>query len=375
MEAVELPALTSLRGIAALTVVVYHSSFLACNVAGGGPPFFWRRGYLAVDLFFFLSGFVLTHVYRGRLAHGRNWGRIGRFLWARFARIYPASLFVTAIYVVCHCFGRLALATGISFKTQLIAALTLTQVPWLRSIAINDPSWSISAEWYAYLIFPFAVPLILRLDRRATAALVAGLLAAATVDQVIGGQQTSGWLALFRALPEFFGGVLVYRAYRAGVCGAVWQEDATLLGVAATMIVAFWADFPDGLIVLLLPALLLAAVSNKGRLRFFLDIAPLRWLGDISYSLYIFQTVPFMVLTAISPVLTAHGFDGVRFEALAALSALAGGILVHRTVDLPARLALRRLPDGVATVIARTVPSRFAPAATASSRIAMRRGS
>ena len=70
----ELPALTSLRGLAALTVVFYHASFLALNYADGGPPMLWRRGYLAVDLFFLLSGFVLTRIPQMDWA-GRTEGR------------------------------------------------------------------------------------------------------------------------------------------------------------------------------------------------------------------------------------------------------------------------------------------------------------
>src|SRR5207248_4950980 len=89
----ELPALTALRGIAAVGVLLFHSSYYAYHFAGGSPPWLWRRGYLAVDLFFFLSGFVLTHVYGRRLTDGKSWPAIGRFLWARFCRIYPASLF------------------------------------------------------------------------------------------------------------------------------------------------------------------------------------------------------------------------------------------------------------------------------------------
>src|ERR1700720_2129596 len=124
----ELPALTSLRGIAAVTVLLYHSSFVAFNFAGGSPPWFWRRGSLAVDLFFFLSGFVLTHVYGRRLNEDRNWRTVSRFLWARFCRIYPASLFTTLVFVWAYCVGNLPFPAGASFTKQVVAALLLLQV-------------------------------------------------------------------------------------------------------------------------------------------------------------------------------------------------------------------------------------------------------
>ena len=126
----ELPSLTPLRGIAAMAVLLYHSSFLAYHFGGGAPPGICRRGYLAVDLFFFLSGFVLTHVYGSRLAANRDWPAIGWFLWARFCRIYPAALFTTAVYVLKHSIGQFDMPAGVSFKTQLIAALFLKVTPF-----------------------------------------------------------------------------------------------------------------------------------------------------------------------------------------------------------------------------------------------------
>src|SRR5260370_4584394 len=172
----ELPALSSLRGIAAVMVLLYHSSFSAFHFAGGAPPWLWSGGSLAVDLFFFLSGFVLTHVYARRLERDRSWRTSGRFLWARFSRIYPASLFTTVVFVLAFTVGGLSFPAGVSFTKQLIASLLLLQVPWLHDIVINSPSWSLSAEWYAYLIFPFIAPMIGRLRNGPPAAVCVELL-------------------------------------------------------------------------------------------------------------------------------------------------------------------------------------------------------
>jgi peptidoglycan/LPS O-acetylase OafA/YrhL len=350
--AAELPALTALRGLAALAVVFFHASFLAYHHAGGAPPPVWQRGYLAVDLFFLLSGFVLTHVYGSRLAGARRWRTVGRFLWARFCRIYPASLFTIAVYLLLYALGRLDYPAGASFKTQLTASLLLMQVPWLHDVWVNAPSWSISAELYAYLLFPFVVPIMLRLKRPQAIALGLALLIGIAADHTIINpeRQTAGWQALVRALPEFTIGVLAYRAYSEQVLRKFWERDGALLGVTAAILAAPFAGVSDGPIVVLLLALLLAAVSNSGRMAGLLNARPLRWLGDISYSVYIFQMVPFMLIVRYSGALAAHGLGGVRFEALAVLLALGGGVLVHRRVDLPARAALRRLPERMAAI-------------------------
>jgi len=339
----ELPALTSLRGIAALVVVLFHSSFLAFNYAGGGPPWIWRRGYLAVDLFFLLSGFILTHVYGRRVAGKKSWNTIGRFFWARFCRIYPASLFTAAIFVLQYATGRLPFPSGVSFKAQLIATLLLMQVPWLDEVVINGPSWSISAECYAYLLFPFVVPTICRLRARTAATIGVTVLIAIAIS----GSQTQvfGWAALGRALPEFAVGVFAYRCYSERLFWNVWERDIALIAIVLMLILSWLVDAPDGAIVILLLALLLASVCNSGRMAGILNARPLRWLGEVSYSVYIFQMLPFMAAATLSAPFVAWGISGFRFEVIAALFAIGSGVLVHRCIDVPARAALRRLPD------------------------------
>jgi peptidoglycan/LPS O-acetylase OafA/YrhL len=75
------------------------------------------------------------------------------FLWARFCRIYPALLFTTAVFVMVFIPGRVHLSAGFSLTGQLTANIFLMQVPWLNAVIINQPSWSISAEFYAYSAF------------------------------------------------------------------------------------------------------------------------------------------------------------------------------------------------------------------------------
>lgn len=340
----ELPALTSLRGIAAVAVVIFHASYFAANFGGAAAPAIWQRGYLAVDLFFFLSGFVLTHVYHGRLEGERRWPAIGRFFWARFCRIYPASLFATGVLALKYALGTLYLPTGVSFKAQLTAAMLLMQVPWLDSVALNGPSWSISAECYAYLLFPFIVPMIYRWRASTAAAIFGALLVAIAIDHpFVAGEdaRTCGWGALSRALPEFMGGVIAYRAYTDGRLRRLWQKDLVFAGIVAAILVSLVMGLPDGAIVVLLLALLLASVTNTGWMAGILGARPLRWLGEISYSVYIFQNVAFSLLTAACAWLVAHGLTGAPFAAAAALFVIASGALVHRCVDAPLRAALR----------------------------------
>ena len=103
----------------------------------------------------------------------------------------------------------------------------------------------------------------------------------------------------------------------------------------------------DGLIVVLLLALLLASVCNSGRILRLLSLSPLIWVGEISYSLYIFQKIPLVLAVLLSGWLVTHGYGGAWLPLLAILLPLGCGALVHRYVDVPARAGLRLLPDRV----------------------------
>jgi peptidoglycan/LPS O-acetylase OafA/YrhL len=98
---------------------------------------------------------------------------------------------------------------------------------------------------------------------------------------------------LARALLEFTVGIFAYRFYSEGLLRTILEKDATLVGIVA-MIAGIWlSQVTDGLIALLLLALLPSAVSNKGRMRRVINVAPLRWLGDVSYSVYISMLLSF----------------------------------------------------------------------------------
>jgi peptidoglycan/LPS O-acetylase OafA/YrhL len=249
-------------------------------------------------------------------------------------------------FVLAFTAGHLPFPASASFTGQLIAAMLLMQVPWLDDVVINGLSWSISAEWYAYLLFPFVAPIVCRLRGRSALALFIVLLIAIAVNHAIS-LFVSGWGALARALPEFTVGVFAYSFYSGRLYRNILEKDATLIGVVAIIVAAFIAGAPDGLIVILLLAFLLASVCNSGRMAGIIDARPLRWLGEVSYSIYIFQALPLMAAVSLSGALVAHGFGGLRFEVITALFALGSGAMVHRCVDVPARAALRRLPDRI----------------------------
>jgi len=157
-----LPALTGVRFFAAFYVVLSHSlPWLAMRFRMPWPArIFLSNGYLAVAMFFLLSGFILAYTYDGQISGSSN---RARFWEARFARIYPVYLLSL---VLAYWFER-----GLHIKTQL-AVLTMTQAwnPLSPETvgAWNYPAWTLSVEAFFYLVFPFVLPFI---SRRTTVAL------------------------------------------------------------------------------------------------------------------------------------------------------------------------------------------------------------
>src|SRR6516162_4403834 len=177
------PALTGIRALAALLVLGMHTEQNVPSGLDSLLPFF-ARGYLGVDFFFVLSGFIITHVYFARLASASR-SAVQIFLWHRFIRLYPVHITVLAGLVAIV---SVAGAAGFTLNNpqewqwnDLFWQLTLLHA-WgvTASPGWNAPSWSISAEWFAYLLFPLLAPALMWVRGRAIGLLIAVAALAAT---------------------------------------------------------------------------------------------------------------------------------------------------------------------------------------------------
>ena len=356
-----LPALTPLRGIAALWVVLFHFCWRFPNVQPNDYGVV-REGYLAVDMFFVLSGFVISHVYKDSFAKQCTVSGYADFLKARIARIYPLHLVMLVVFLAAVALDRAANSlaggsiapvplTGERSVAGLFANLAMLQGVWARGLSWNNPAWSISLEFIAYLLFPLLFPWLWRARMRGKA--MAGLFAFAalaglawhTGDDL---NQWNGLPAILRCLPEFLVGVLIYSIYDQGLFARLLASDLALgLALAAVCLLVHSAASDLG-IVLLFPVLILAAVRNEGRLHGLLNAAPLRWLGDISYSLYL---VHWFVLCALLemvrwlPGLTLRQLPATA-SLLTALSlivvSMALATITHRLIEVRGRRWLRQ---------------------------------
>ncbi|WGM41076.1 acyltransferase [Caulobacter sp. NIBR1757] len=304
-DAAHIKPLTGLRFFAAMWVVLYHY-WPNLQVGAGSAlvePALIGKGYLGVELFFTLSGFILCHVYLESFGEGRF--RYGAFLWNRLARVYPLHL-ATLLGVMALGVG--ATAAGFAIDANILsweslpANLLLLQA-WgaAPQAAFNHPSWSISAEWFAYLTFPLFAWAAWRLRHRAWlgAGLALGFMAVLyPVYTALTGESlteaTIHW-GILRIVPCFALGCAMHGLWRAGAvktlrAGAV---GAAFMGAGALMVAVSGA--PDLLAVAGFGGLILCLAGMAEHGSRFASGQTSVYLGEISYSVYMI-CVPWKLL-------------------------------------------------------------------------------
>jgi peptidoglycan/LPS O-acetylase OafA/YrhL len=338
----EVRPLTGLRGVAAIYVVTYH---FGQDVQGGGPfGTVLRHGYLAVDLFFVLSGFVLAMV------HGRDrfdGAGIRRFLGKRFARVYPLYAAMTAVT------AGIAAASGVTLSPGHVLVNVLLVQAWGVGASIVGPAWSLSAEAGAYLLFPLLCAALLRGSREQAVALTCAALALlgfvalhSTIPRAgpLDLYQSNTVAPLVRCLCEFALGLVAYRFSRSASAQRVATHgvDLVLAGAVAALLTVRGCDL---VLVPLLAVLVVAlAVRPDGPVGRALSTAPVMWLGTVSFSVYLTH---FLLRDELRPVLA----DGLAEMGMSDPYAAAGGLtfaivlltaqLTFRFIECPARVWLR----------------------------------
>jgi len=345
----DLRALTGLRFLAALWVVLY-TAWPHLDVSW--VPVAVTKGYLGVETFFILSGFILSHVYLEAVGDKRF--RYGGFLWARMARVYPLHL-VTLFGMI-----GLGLAAGVAGMSidgsltdwrSLPANLTLTHAWGLApSSAFNHPSWSISAEWAAYLGFPAFAFVAWRMRNRpvlATMLATAFALGLYAVFQPLAGysltEATFRWGAL-RIVPCFALGCALYLIHRRGgipFAGRVALTSGALVVASASL--GLW----DAVTVLAAGGLILGLGSLDNTRAGILGSRLGVYLGEISYSIYMVFAPVLLVMTNVAAQLT--GADDKRFHIIVWLAVVAAipvtAMVTYHLIERPTRRVLRGLAD------------------------------
>lgn len=303
---------------------------------------------LAVDLFFFISGFVISSVYSGRIF---NVSGYASYMGKRVARLLPlhwATFLVFAAFGVLNAMGRLPSNHPELYDPRCVVPnlLMLQAFGLCRSLTFNYVSWSISAEMGMYLLFPL---LTLAAARRGLASLaVAALIGALTAAS---GPAGSSWLewsfdfGVLRALPSFLLGMAAYQ-YR-DVLARVPQAGNWLLLAFVAFLVGCLLQWSKLLLLPLIYAVgvLGVAASEQPASRVARRLAP---LGQLTYSLYMLHPiVQSVLLTGIGAgLLKLRGASMNLFVATAMVLMLPIAWLSLVMFERPARRWLTRMVGG-----------------------------
>ncbi|MGA9146439.1 MAG: acyltransferase [Candidatus Nanopelagicales bacterium] len=393
--------LTGVRFVAAFWVVLYHYQ-PALATAGVLFPLLHevlRVGSLGVDLFFTLSGFILTHTYLTKLGPKVQGKSAGHFLWLRLARIYPVH------FVMLNVAGLAVLAASLAGSGDARDRDWLNPISYLKQLLLiqewgPDPSrgwnfvaWSLSMEWLAYLFFPFVALILWRVkDRLSAPALAVVAFLCLSPLLWIGFTRTNdpfltqGWASSIRVLTEFISGAFVYLVVRKltleGDPSRNVQRGALVLSWVVPLIIVVISiglgnigslQFPGlpneapRLYVIIVPFLVAwigaLALTNRGPTSF-LSTRQLVLGGFISYSLYMVHLVWFgLWRTGMSAV----GITGGPLYLLGVIGlivmAVALAYLMWRFVEEPARewmrskIGVKKVPFEEAAMHVGTGPS------------------
>jgi peptidoglycan/LPS O-acetylase OafA/YrhL len=353
----QIGALTGVRGVAALWVAAFHGlNSLAPGVRLPSPlANLIQSGWLAVDLFFVLSGFVISYAHMNDfelVAIKNSWA----FWKLRLARIYPAHATVALLWlpligaaVAAHGSLPASLAQNFNLRT-FVYALTLTNGWGLpASQGWNLPSWSVGSEWFAYVTFPLIALGLRRLfTTRDALALAATTMSVTTFLAIVVNHGRQYMLpeafTLVRVESEFLLGCCAYVLYCRTTQGsrATWFSWTGALGCILLACTGLHGLL-DGLYIPSFFLLIFGLSVAPSYLSRILALPALVHLGKISYSIYLIHAW-LIVLLRQAPVLgttgTAHPWliGALYFGLVIAL-----GHLLYAKVEEPARTYLRRV--------------------------------
>ncbi|MBS0273573.1 MAG: acyltransferase [Proteobacteria bacterium] len=300
------------RGVCALLVALHH--FPAHGFVYALPLV--RNAWLLVDFFFVLSGFVIAYAYGERLSNG---AQIKSFALRRFLRLWPLHAVILCGFVTLEVVGFTR--TGVIFTGgrslyALCTNLLLVQALGLhRGLTWNTPSWSISTEFWTYLIFAAACFLLPRMRAAISIGLIALSIAILVFISRFGMRETFEW-GIARCVFGFFTGVLTHDIWARGWLKRLGGSTAEIGAVLFALAYLIFIPGNRALEYLAPPVfacLVLVFANGRGLVSEVMDRRAVNALGRWSYSIYM---VHMLVLAMIASALNIANFTGWRADAL-----------------------------------------------------------
>ncbi len=307
--------LDGLRGVAAIMVICMH--IMEPFAGGDATKMHINHGYLAVDFFFLLSGFVIAHAYDDR------WNKmsIKDFFKRRLIRLHPMIIIGMTIGAICFYFGASSIFPPLSgtpvWKLVLVMLIGYTLIPvplsldirgWGEMHPLDGPAWTLFFEYIANIMYA----LVLRRTSRTVLAILVLIAAAALIQLGItnNGDLIGGWsvapeqlrIGFTRLSYPFLAGMLLSRITKPGNMGNTFVWCSLLLIIILAMpriggsnTAHFWMNglYEALSIIIIFPVIVYLGAS--GSIQNKRVEAVCRFLGNISYPVYIIH-YPFIYI-------------------------------------------------------------------------------
>lgn len=321
----EIKSLTGVRGIFACYVMAFH---LFTRDHGEYLNTFLINGYLSVDFFFLLSGFIMSMVHNEFSIKGK--GDYVDFMYKRFCRIYPLYLFLLITTI---------LITSIhtkQFESPILIFINATLFQSFFGYNYIASSWSISTELFAYMAFP---PLIFILSQKRniipfTILSIAALIYITLNNNILtmSVNVTGGWQSVLRCLSDYVFGVTAYVLYCKGI---KISRNMSYIFLAFVTYMLFQRYY-DIYIILLCAAIIPSLTDKHNIVSKFLSTRPVHYLGKISFSLYLIHSI------LINQISFLFDFAGsYKIQAVIILSFMLSALTYH-FVETPSRKYLSK---------------------------------
>lgn len=342
----QIQSLTGLRIFAAMWVVLFHFREVSPDQTWEYPLVDWlfRYGGHGVTLFFVLSGFILSHVYVETFKTKVTVPAFWSFMLFRFARLYPVHL-VTLLIMVALFAAERALGSGEGTDSRfspiaILTTLTMTQA-WIPGVETpNSPAWSISAEWFAYLLFPFLCLFSARVWRPTLLLGATGVALAVVYDHLV---ETH----LVHISACFIVGMAANRiAARASKRIPKWLGAAAVMAILVIQALPF--ETPIVIQLVVFATLIVALGAGDDFLCMSLGKPLMLYLGELSYAIYMFHWIARVIVRVGAEKLGV--IDDLHPAALVGaylLFTIGGSMILFQFVEKPGRRLIRSLEGRV----------------------------
>lgn len=275
----EITALTGIRGLFAIYVMFYHINPMASK-----NLFLWN-GYLSVDLFFILSGFILCFVYQNKFSKNVLPTDYLNFLFNRLCRIYPLYFIATTVVFIFYLTNR-------NYSTLLYDyTINIFFVQSVTGSGFVAPAWSLATEVIAYFFVPFLILLLFKAKQSIfilsfASICMLGIVSYKTADLNV----YTGWEAIARCTSDYVLGVLSYQIFLSTKDESKNNNISCLVTLLISLLLLSFKGL-DLLVIPLFVLLIPLIATSNGIVVKLLSIAPVYYLGEISYSVYIWHGV------------------------------------------------------------------------------------